>query len=219
MESPVGILILCCNRLLRESIARLVSKKPDFRLIAAQSVASISKEEIAQSEADVLIFDSLRFVLEDVAWIPKSCVDGRSIRCVLVSMGENERDFLMAVRRGVLGYVLQEASATDVLAAIRAVAMGKAVCPPPFARVLFDHVAAERRPFPRSRTRDPFGLTRREQQLIPLIGQGFTNKEIASQLNLSEQTVKSHLHRILRKVGVEDRLSLLEACQNQTVGL
>jgi DNA-binding NarL/FixJ family response regulator len=55
-----------------------------------------------------------------------------------------------------------------------------------------------------------WGLTRREQQLIPLIGRGMTNKEIATQLSLSEQTVKNHVHRILRKVGAEDRLGVLD---------
>ena len=58
-------------------------------------------------------------------------------------------------------------------------------------------------------------LTRREQQLIPLIGQGLSNKEIANHLSLSEQTIKNHIHRILRKVGVSDRLSVLEAYRNE----
>jgi DNA-binding NarL/FixJ family response regulator len=60
-------------------------------------------------------------------------------------------------------------------------------------------------------------LTNREQQLVPMIGRGMTNKEIAAQLSLSEQTVKNHVHRILRKTGVEDRLSVFEACQTRTL--
>jgi DNA-binding NarL/FixJ family response regulator len=59
------------------------------------------------------------------------------------------------------------------------------------------------------------GLSRREQELVGLIQQGLTNKEIASRLNLSEQTVKNHVHRILRKVGAQDRLSIVEVCRNQ----
>ena len=60
-----------------------------------------------------------------------------------------------------------------------------------------------------------FGLTRREQQLVEMIGRGFTNKEIAGDLGLSEQTVKNHIHRVLRKVGVRDRLAAVEACRTQ----
>jgi DNA-binding NarL/FixJ family response regulator len=63
------------------------------------------------------------------------------------------------------------------------------------------------------------GLTRREQQLIPLIGRGMTNKEIAAQFGLSEETVKNHVHRILRKVGVEDRRGVFEACQPEAGSL
>jgi len=54
------------------------------------------------------------------------------------------------------------------------------------------------------------GLTRRQQQLVPLIAQGLTNKEIASHLNLSEQTVKNHIHRMLRRVGASDRLQVID---------
>jgi DNA-binding NarL/FixJ family response regulator len=59
------------------------------------------------------------------------------------------------------------------------------------------------------------GLSRREQELVGLIQQGLTNKEMATRLNLSEQTVKNHVHRILRKVGAQDRLSIVEVCRNQ----
>jgi len=57
------------------------------------------------------------------------------------------------------------------------------------------------------------GLTRREQQLVQLIGRGLTNKEIASQLNLSEQTIKNHVHRMLQKLGASDRLAAVELCR------
>jgi DNA-binding NarL/FixJ family response regulator len=60
------------------------------------------------------------------------------------------------------------------------------------------------------RVKSQLGLTRRQQQLVPLLAQGLTNKEIALQLNLSEQTVKNHVHRMLQKVGADDRLSVVE---------
>jgi DNA-binding NarL/FixJ family response regulator len=63
--------------------------------------------------------------------------------------------------------------------------------------------------------KNSLGLSRREQQLVGLIQQGLTNKEIASRLNLSEQTVKNHVYRMLRKLGAPDRLSLVEVCRNE----
>jgi two-component system response regulator DevR len=141
------------------------------------------------------------------------------MKCVLVAMEDDPKCFLTAIRLGALGYVLQEASAVEVVTAIRAVAKGEAVCPSRYVRILFDYFVSRTTASPTSRTRAQTGLTRREQQLIPLIERGMTNKEIASQLNLSEQTVKNHIHRILRKVGVEDRLSVFEAFQAQAMGL
>ena len=63
---------------------------------------------------------------------------------------------------------------------------------------------------PSARFRIEFGLTRRQQQIVPMIAQGLTNKEIASNLNLSEQTVKNHVHGIMRRVGADDRLQVID---------
>lgn len=95
----------------------------------------------------------------------------------------------------------------------------RSVCPARYARVLFDYFAAQAAALPSSRIRRQLQLTRRKQQLVPLIERGITNKEIAVQLNLSEQTVKNHVHRILRKIGVTDRRSVSDAYQAQTMGL
>ena len=215
MESKIGVYILCCNRLLRESIARVLTKKANFQVFTAEVIGPAARDELANSGAQVLILDSLQLLLDDGAAISRTLNDNRSINCVMVAMEDDKKQFLTAVRLGALGYVLQEASAVDVVAAICAVAQGEAVCPPRLTRVLFDCVASQTAGPPSSRTQSQSGLTRREQQLIPMIGRGLTNKEIAAQLNLSEQTVKNHVHRILRKVGVVDRLRVFEACQTQ----
>jgi two-component system response regulator DevR len=218
MEKHPSVLILCCNRLLRESVARIVSKRTDFQIIASAEPAFDSKREIADAKADVIILDSLQLLTEDTIFAPNDR-HSRLIKCVLVAMENDQKQFLNAVRLGALGYVLQEASAVEVVNAIRAVAQGQAVCPSHYARVLFDCCASQSAPRPSSRTCAQFGLTRREQQLLPLIVTGMTNKEIANQLYLSEQTVKNHVHRILRKVGVGNRLSVMEAYQTEMRGL
>lgn len=145
------------------------------------------------------------------SWARKGLSDAAR-RPLLLAMEDDPVQFLRAVRRGALGYVLQDASAADVVTGIRAVAEGQAVCPPQFIRLLFDYVASQKDEMPSSMRRRRWGLTRREQQLIPLIERGLSNKEIAGYFHLSEQTVKNHVHRILRKIGVPDRLSIAEAC-------
>jgi DNA-binding NarL/FixJ family response regulator len=109
-----------------------------------------------------------------------------------------------------MGYLLKDASALDVIAGVRSVAQGRAVCPSQMCMPLFRTVARQWTSFPSARIKLELGLTRRQQQLVPLIARGYTNKEIASQLNISEQTVKNHIHRMLRRVGASDRLEVID---------
>jgi DNA-binding NarL/FixJ family response regulator len=214
-QTSTRVLIHCCNRLLRDSIARILAKKTRYEVNVIQSLTSL--EEIGNSSSDVLVLDSLEFILgRRAAWF-EDAGGGRALNIVLVAMKDDQDNFLAALRRGARGYVLQEASAADVVSAVRAVADGQAVCPPHYTRLLFDCVMKHLEELPNSGNRARWALTRREQQLIPLIGRGLRNKEIASQFGLSEQTIKNHIHRILRKVGVSDRIGIYEAWQDQLV--
>jgi DNA-binding NarL/FixJ family response regulator len=207
--------ILCVNRLLRESIARILAKRTDFEIITAQVERCTSLEQVRDSGADVLVLDSLDFLCDSFAAPSAAGKHDQSVKSVLIAMADDRSCFLTAIRRGARGYVLQNASAADVVSAIRLVAEGHAVCPPHYTEVLFDYVATQTAEFPNSQKRAHWGLTRREQQLIPLIGRGLSNKEIANHFNISEQTVKNHIHRILRKVGAVDRLSIYEVFHNE----
>jgi DNA-binding NarL/FixJ family response regulator len=113
--------------------------------------------------------------------------------------------------------LLKDASAADVISSVRSVADGRAVCPSSLCMPLFRAVARQWTSFPSARIKIEFGLTRRQQQLVPLIAQGFTNKEIACRLNLSEQTVKDHIHQILRRVGASDRLQVIDLTRSHGV--
>ena len=219
VERKLRVLVLCENRLARESIARILEKKSDIQVAGAMPLTAISKNEIAESAADVVVLDSLHLLLENQMPISKRASGEHPTKCILIAMADEPKHFLKAIRHGAVGYVLQDASAADVVSAIRAVGRGEAICPPQYTRVLFDYVAVRTSEFSRSRARSSTGLTSREQQLIPLIERGLTNKQIAANLNLSEQTVKNHVHRILTKLGVNDRLEVSEACQAQLLGM
>jgi DNA-binding NarL/FixJ family response regulator len=218
-ESQVGIYIISANRLLRESLARILNKRADLWAVSAQEIGDETRKSIRDSEAAILVLDSSATILDGSESIREFISPSSRWKAILIGMDENKRTFLETVRRGVTGYLLKDASAVDVVAAVRAVARGEVVCPPRLCRFLFDYIASEMTEMPNGRVRIHTGLTRREQQLVPLIARGLTNKEIASHLNLSEQTVKNHIHHILHKVGAEDRLSVLEFCRIQGVGV
>jgi DNA-binding NarL/FixJ family response regulator len=137
----------------------------------------------------------------------------------MVGMEAEEAVFLRVIQAGAVGYVLKDASAVEVARTIRAVAAGEAVCPGVLSVLLFQWVAKHKPAIPSLHLKTSLGLSRREQELAGLIQQGLTNKEMASRLNLSEQTVKNHVHRMLRKIGAPDRLSMAEACRQEGLPL
>lgn len=215
MEKPTRVFILSDNRLFREALTRIFSKKSDIETARSRPFGPDAAEDVMNSGTDVLVLDSVQFLSAEGAQLINA-PQSRQIKVVMVAMKEDETLFLEAVKQGVCGYVPKDASAVDVVNAVRAVAQGEAVCPPRLCKHLFDYVAQYAGDSPVVQTERAAGLTRREEQLIPLIDQGLTNKEIAAQLNLSEKTVKNHIHRILRKVGAENRFGLAAAFRTTT---
>ena len=120
-------------------------------------------------------------------------------------MDADEDQFMAMVRAGVTGYLLKDASASEVVTAVRAVFRGEAVCPPQLCLKLFRFVAEMGEEMPVQNAAAKPDLTLRQQQLVSLVAKGLTNKEIAARLNLSEYTVRNHIHRILKQVDAESR--------------
>ena len=213
----IGVFVVSANRLLRESLARILNKRTDMWAQPSQEINDAMAETIRESEASILLFDSADAMLSRDDLVQEILGDGLRWKALVIGMEADERIFLETVRRGVSGYLLKDASAVDIVDAVRMVARGEVVCPPSLCRILFRFVSRQVLPLPNHRVRDQIGLTRREQQLLPLIARGLTNKEIASNLKLSEQTVKNHIHHILSKVGAEDRLGVMEVCRTHGV--
>jgi DNA-binding NarL/FixJ family response regulator len=208
----VQVFILAENRLLREALTRILGKKNDIRVVGASAFSPDVVEQISSAAPDVLLSDSAAVALSDLRLVSEVRAAIPGLKVVMIGMDTDREIFLRAVRDGIVGFVLKDASAMEVAAAVRSVANNEAVCPPVLCLALFESVASRTSPASFD-IRHNLGLTRREQQLVQMISHGLTNKEIASQLNLSEQTVKNHIHRMLRKLGATDRLGAVEICR------
>jgi len=215
-SGPVAaVFLLAENRLLREALLRILSKKDDIRVVGAGSYNLEIFQQIVSTRANVVVLDSVSPVLSQRGIVRELHQLDPAIRLVMVGMESDAAVFLRVVQAGALGYVLKDASAIEVARTIRAVAAGEAVCPVALSAALFQWVARHTPAIPSLRLKNSLGLSRREQQLAGLLQQGLTNKEMASRLNLSEQTVKNHVHRMLRKLGAPDRLTIAELCRNE----
>lgn len=204
------VFLLAENRLLREALVRVFSKREDIRVVGAAAYSPAVLQEIVSASPHIVVLDSLATAISEAALIRRMRGLAPAMKVIMVAMEEDEGVFLRVVREGAVGYVLKDASAGEVVRTIRAVAAGEAVCPPSLSVKLF-HWAARRSSAACSLPlRSSLGFSRREQQLMQLIREGLSNKEMAARLHLSEQTVKNHVHRMLRKVGAPDRVAMIE---------
>lgn len=208
-----SVFLLTENRLLREALVRILSKRIDVTIVGAVSYGPAALDRLIESKADVVLLDSPGLAFHGPCLAASIRRGLHPAEIVMIGMERDEATFFRAIREGVLGYVLKDASASEIVNVIRAVGAGEAVCPSNFSRLIFQCAAQQLATTPEVNALHPQGLSRREQQLVGLVGLGLTNKEIAARLNLSERTVKNHFHRIFRKAGVHDRMSLTERCQ------
>jgi two-component system nitrate/nitrite response regulator NarL len=207
-SSSIRTFLLIENRLLREALVRLFSKRVDLLVVGQSGYAEATAVHVLDSNCDVLIIDSSQIPWLSAMTPPERAE--RSFKTVVIARESGEKHFLAAVRSGATGYLLQDASASDVVSAVRSVFRGEAVCPPQLCSALFRFVAQSARDVSLQNSTSRPDLTLRQQQLVALVAKGLTNKEIASHLNLSEFTVRNHIHRILKQVDAGSRSEAVE---------
>jgi DNA-binding NarL/FixJ family response regulator len=202
------------NRLLREAIAKLLTRKGDIRFVGASSFSPEVQHQVRTSQADILMLDSVPIPIWNNGFIREITRSVAGLKLIMTGMEPDEEMFLRAIRAGAVGYVLKDAPAADMEAAVRAASRNEASCPPRLCLSLFKYIAQQTlRPEVHAAETS---LSRREQQLVPLIAHGLTNKEIGVQLNICEQTVKNHVHHMLHKLGANDRVSVVRVWRAQS---
>jgi DNA-binding NarL/FixJ family response regulator len=203
------------NRLLREALSRMLVKSGEVEVVGMNMAEPFRTEDLRREETDILLLSSRGNRNEDLSAVRKVRTTAPKVQILLIGVTGEEAEFLQCVRAGVRGYLPKDASAEDVVEGVQALQGGEAVCPGTLCATLFRYLEREATSFPSASVHQQLGLTRREQQLIPLIAEGLTNKEIANRFCLSEQTVKNHLYRMKHKIGAGDRLGIVQVCRTQ----
>jgi DNA-binding NarL/FixJ family response regulator len=206
----IDLIILAENRLVREALARYLKRDNEIHVIATGSLAADSLKLVSDLKPHVLILDPTGLVSLCAQMVVEAIRAVPNLKVVLIGMEADAVTFLRLVRAGIVGYLLRDASAGEVAKAVRSVYEGEAICPPQLCLVLFEWLTHQEIPASNLNGKLQVGLTRREIQILRIVSCGCTNKEIATQLNLSEQTVKNHVHRVLQKTGAPNRLKALE---------
>jgi len=211
-SNETNVFLATENRLLRDTLARLLRKQAGIRVAGAVASTENISGQILESESDVVLADfpptpgnSLLF----------RCLreEKSQLRIILIGMEDDPETFLKAIHLGASGYVLKDASALEIVAAIRRVGRGEAVCPPNLCMVLIEYVWSEGQRIVQSSRKTKTNenrLTHRQVQLMNLVASGLSNKEIATTLNLSQFTVKNHLRRVMRQVEATNRYDAVD---------
>ena len=195
--------------LFRAGIRMLVDSQPDLEVVAEASDGRDAIRVIRDARPDVVLMDIRMPVLDGIAATAAVLADPAYAngppRVVMLTTFDLDEAAARAIRGGASGFLLKDADPEFLLAAIRTVHAGSAVIAASATRDLFAHFAEAPRPVPAS-----YGeLTEREREIFALAARGLSNAEIAGREFLSEATVKTHISRILAKLGLRDRVQLV----------
>lgn len=209
----VNVFLATENRLLRDTLARLLRKQSGIRVAGVVANSESLSEQVQESTCGIVLTD---FAPGSVNFLKLRDSDRTNshLKIILIGMEDDPDIFMRAIRLGVRGYVLKDASALEIVAAIRHVGRGEAICPPNLCMVLIEYVwhQGQENPESSSLTGATAGrLTHRQVQLMNLVANGLSNKEIAASLNLSQYTVKNHLRRVMRQVEARNRYDAVAA--------
>jgi two-component system, NarL family, response regulator DevR len=215
-ESKAAVFLVAQNRLLREALSRVLANKSDIEVVGSCALCPDCLPEIIAATPNILVVDSFSTSHEHLEFVREVQRNLPALQLIMIGMDTDGQHLLQFIREGAMGYIAKDASALEVVAAIRTVAAGGAACSPDLCAFLF-RFAARQNQMPSFHARTKLGLTNREQQLVGLISQGLTNKEIANELQLAENTVRNHVHRMLRKVGATHRLAVVDICRMEGI--
>jgi DNA-binding NarL/FixJ family response regulator len=202
------ILLIEDNRILRDGIKDIINEQADLKIVAASGGNHDALVQARSLKPNIILIDlGLRNEngLRVVATLTKVLPHTRVIGMGLIP---SQLDIVEFVEAGAAGFVLKDATIEDVLGTIRAVARGIRILPPLLTESLFTHVVDHALRNGKATIVSAVKMTRREREIIVLIAEALSNKEIAQRLNLSTHTVKSHIHNILEKLALHSRLEI-----------
>ncbi|MFF8289343.1 response regulator [Streptomyces sp. NPDC016309] len=203
-RGPVKVFLLDDHEVVRRGVHDLLDGEPDLTVVGEAGTAEQALARVPALRPDVAVLD-VRLPDGDGVSV---CRELRSrmpeLHCLMLTSFDDEEALLDAIMAGASGYVLKQITGTDLVSAVRTVASGQSLLDPGatarvMARLRGGDLREEEQP-------GLAGLTERERDILALVGEGLTNREIGKRLYLAEKTVKNNISRLLAKLGVERRV-------------
>ncbi len=204
----IKVLLVDDQALLRSGFRMLIDSADDMEVVAEASDGAQAVAAVKSTPVDVALMDIRMPVMDGTEATRRILELGGQTKVLVLTTFDLDEYVFAALRNGASGFLLKDALPEDLLAAIRTVAAGGAIVAPTATRRLIDHF----RPHLEMRERDGSALealTEREHEVLMEVAQGANNTEIGQRLYMAEGTVKTHIGRLLAKLGARDRVSLV----------
>ncbi|MEU0302461.1 response regulator transcription factor [Streptomyces sp. NPDC048430] len=204
-ESPIRVLIVDDQMMVREGFSVLLNAMPGIEVVGEAVDGRQAVSQVAALRPDVVLMDIRMPELNGIEATREIVAADADAKVLVLTTFDLDEYVYQALRAGASGFLLKDASARQLAEGVRVVASGEALLAPTVTRRLiteFSKIAEAPRPPAMSRIGD---LTERETEVLVLIAQGLSNLEIASHLVVAESTIKTHVSRILVKLGLRDR--------------
>ncbi|MGA7837033.1 MAG: response regulator transcription factor [Ignavibacteriaceae bacterium] len=208
MNHKIRLLLIEDNRLLRDGIFAVLKPHKDIKVIAASGDGKNTILKIKKLKPNVVLLDlGLRSQnsLHVVEIVKK---DFPEAKVIIMDLAPVQADILQYVKAGANGFILKDASLNDFLITIRSVAQGSTVLPPMLVDSLFSQIVENAVRDGKTKIKDAVKMTKREREVVGLLGEGMSNKEIGQKMHVSTYTVKSHIHNIMEKLALHTRLEI-----------
>jgi DNA-binding NarL/FixJ family response regulator len=204
---PIRLVLVEDNRLLRDGLSAMLSEQSDISVIAALSNGDALVRAM-RKKVDVVLLDLVLRSQNSLGHVQSIKRKNPGVRIILMDLAPIQPALVNYVMAGVDGFVLKDATFAEFLHTIRQVARGTRVMPAMLTSSLLSQIAEH---VTRSGRGNPFKsvrMTSREREVVELIAEGLSNKQIATELSLAVDTVKSHVHNILEKLSLHTRLEI-----------
>ena len=208
-SKPISLVLIDDNRLLREGITAMVRTQPGFRVLAASADVDEAIQKVQEAKPDIVLLDCGLEDHDSLSLTAQVRSEVPAARVIVMGLLPVQEDVAAYVRAGATGFIMKDASFDEFFATIRAVASGAEALPPALTNSLFSQIAKHATTGGnKTRILEAVRLTNREREVIDLLGEGLSNKAIASRLHIAVHTVKSHVHNILEKLALRSRLEV-----------
>ncbi len=205
----VRVLLADDQALVRTGFRMVLESQPDLAVVGEAGTGAQAVSMTAALRPDVVVMDVRMPVEDGIAATRRIVAAGLPSRVLVLTTFDLDEYVYAALRAGASGFLLKDAPPADLLSAIRSVAAGDAVVAPPVTRRLIDAYAGLLPDLSAPADGQLSGLTEREREVLLEVAQGRSNAEIAARFRLAEATVKTHVGRILTKLGLRDRVQVV----------